>query len=149
MKKIGIKQILPLILAGIAIVFAYIGFTQLGFWHEVDGPQPGFFPFIMAIVMFLTSILSFVQSSKEVDKPKFHKDELMVIAAAAGIIAATFIIGLLPSCFVYVIVWLKVFEKTPWKSTLTVTAVIMVIVVGVFHLWLGIQFPMGIFEAMM
>lgn len=149
MKKVGMKQILPLILAGIAIVFAYIGFTQLGFWHNVDGPQPGFFPSIMAIVMFLTSILSFVQSFKETGKPKFHKDELMIIASGAGIIAATFIIGLLPSCLLYIVIWLRFFEKTPWKSTLMVSAVIMVIVVGVFQVWLGIQFPMGIFEAMM
>ena len=149
MKKIGMKQILPLILAGIAVVFAGIGFTQLGFWHKVDGPQPGFFPTIMATVMFLTSILSFVQSLKEEGRPKYHRDELMVIASGAGIIAAAFIIGLLPSCLLYIILWLRFFEKTPWKSTLTVAAVIMVIAVGVFQVWLGIQFPMGIFEAMM
>lgn len=149
MKKIGMKQIMPLILAGIAIVFAYIGFTQLGFWHKVDGPRPGFFPTIMAIVMFFTSILSFVQSLKETKQPKFHKDELIVIASGAGIIAATFIIGLLPSCLLYIVIWLRFFEKTPWKATIIVSVVIMAIVVGVFQVWLGVQFPMGIFEAMM
>lgn len=149
MKKIGMKQILPLILSGIAIVFAYIGITQLGFWHNVDGPQPGFFPTIMAIVMLCTGVLSFIQSLKETKQPKFHKDELLVIASGAGIIAATFIIGLLPSCLIYIIVWLRFFDKTPWKSTLIVSAVIMVIVVGVFQVWLGVQFPMGIFEAIM
>lgn len=149
MKKIRVKQILPLTLAGVAIIFAYIGITQLGFWHNVDGPQPGFFPSIMAIIMFFTSMLSFIQSLKDINQPKFHKDELLVIASGAGIIAVTFIIGLLPSCLLYIIVWLRFFDKTPWKSTLIVSAVIMAIVVGVFQVWLGVQFPMGIFEAMM
>lgn len=149
MKKINMKQIMPLILAAVAAVFAYVGFTKLGFWHSVDGPQPGFFPSIMAIVMFLTSILAFVQSLKETDKPKYHKEELLVIASVAGIIAATSIIGLLPSCFLYVVIWLRFFEKSSWKSTLTVLAVIAVIVIGVFQMWLGIQFPMGLFEALL
>ena len=146
MKKINMKQVMPLILAAVAIIFVYIGVTQLGFWHAVDGPQPGFFPTIMAIVMFLTSILSFIQSLKETERPKYHRDEFLLIAAVVGIIAATFIIGLLPSCLLYVIIWLKVFEKCSWKSTFTVTAVMAVIVIGVFQLWLGIQFPIGIFE---
>lgn len=149
MKKIEMKQIVPSVFAFIAVIFAYIGVTQLGFWHSVDGPQPGFFPTIMAMVMFLTSVLSLVQSGKESKKAKFHRDELMVIASGAGIIAATFIIGLIPSCFLYVVLWLRVFEKTPWKSTLTVAVVIMAIAIGVFQVWLGVQFPMGIFEAMM
>lgn len=149
MKKIGMKQMVPIIFAGIAVIFAYIGITQLGFWHDVDGPQPGFFPTIMAIVMFLTSLLSLVQSLKESGELKFHRDELMVIASGAGIIAATYIIGLLPSCFIYILIWLRVFEKTPWKSTITVAVVIMAIAIGVFQVWLGVQFPMGIFEAMM
>ena len=61
MKKIGTKQIVPLVLAVFAVVFAVVGFTQLGFWEDVDGPKPGFFPAIMAIVMFLASIASFFQ----------------------------------------------------------------------------------------
>lgn len=149
MNKINMKQVMPLILAGVALVFAYIGITQLGFWHAVDGPQPGFFPSIMAIVMFLTSILAFIQSLKETEKPKYHSDEFLVIAAVVGIIALSFIIGLLPSCFLYVVIWLKFFEKCSWKSTLIVLAVIAVIVIGVFQMWLGIQFPMGIFEAIL
>ena len=40
MKKIGTKQIVPLVLAVFAVVFAVVGFTQLGFWEDVDGPQP-------------------------------------------------------------------------------------------------------------
>lgn len=147
MKKIGTKQIVPLVLSVFAVVFAVVGFTQLGFWKGADGPQPGFFPAIMAIVMFLASIASFFQSLKDEKRAVYHKDELMVIAGGAGIIAGTFIIGLLPSCYLFVVLWLKVFEKSGWKETLIVLAVCMAISIGVFRLWLGVHFPMGLFEA--
>ena len=80
MKKIGTKQIVPLVLAAFAVVFAVVGFTQLGFWKDVDGPQPGFFPAIMAIVMFLASMASFFRSLKEEKAAKYERDEMTVIA---------------------------------------------------------------------
>lgn len=146
MKKIGSKQIVPLVLAVFAVVFAVTGFTQLGFWHSVDGPGPGFFPTIMAVVMLLACIASFVQSLKDEGSAKYERNELMVIAGGAGIIAGSAIIGLLPSCYLFVVLWLKVFEKSSWKATLVVLAVCIAISVGVFRIWLGVHFPMGLLE---
>ena len=103
MKRIGTKQIVPLLLAVFAVVFAVIGFTQLGFWSDVDGPMPGFFPAIMAIVMFLTSIVSFFQSLKDKEAARYERNELLVIAGGAGIIVGSYIIGLLPSCYLFII----------------------------------------------
>lgn len=146
MNKFGTKQIVPILTAIMGVVFAVIGFTQLGFWDHVDGPKPGFFPSIMAGVMVLASILAFVQSFKEDKKAKYYKEELLVIIGGAAIYAGTFIVGLLPMCYLYVVLWLKAFEKESWKNTLIVLAVIIAITIGVFYLWLGIQFPMGLLE---
>ena len=72
MKKFGTKQLVPVMGAVMGAVFAYLGFTQLGFWDTTagDGPMPGFFPSIMAIVLILSSILSLIQSFKEEEKAK-------------------------------------------------------------------------------
>ena len=129
----------------------YLQWLVLHSWgsrEDVDGPQPGFFPAIMAIVMFLASIASFFQSLKEEKAARYERDEMMVIAGGAGNHSMVpFIIGLLPSCYLFVILWLKVFEKTGWKETLIVLAVCMAISIGVFRMWLGVHFPMGLFEA--
>ena len=146
MKRIGTKQIVPLVLAVFAVVFAVIGFAQLGFWSHVDGPQPGFFPAIMAIVMFLTSIVSFFQSLKDKEAAGYERNELLVIAGGAAIIVGSYIIGLLPSCYLFIVLWLKVFEHTSWKDTVIVLAVCVAISVGVFRLWLGVYFPMGLLD---
>lgn len=149
MKKFTMRQLLPIITALFGSVFAIVGFLQLGFWNKTDGPTPGFFPSIMAIVMILTSILAFFQSIKDQKKTEYKKEEILVIMAGAGIFAVTFLIGLIPTIFLYVILWLKLFEKESWKSTFIVLGVVAAISIGVFYVWLGVQFPMGLFEYIM
>ena len=148
MKNFGTKQIVPILTAIMGAVFAFVGFTQLGFWDTTqgEGPMPGFFPSIIAIVMVITSIMAFIQSFKETEKASYHKDEIRVILCGCGIYIGSFIIGLLPVCYLMVILWLKLFEKETWKNTLIVTTVIAAITIGVFYIWLGVQFPMGLFE---
>lgn len=149
MKKFTMRQLLPIITALFGSLFAIVGFLQLGFWNKTDGPMPGFFPSIMAIIMILTSILAFLQSTKDQKKTEYRKEEILVIMAGVGIFAVTFLIGLIPTIFLYVILWLKLFEKESWKNTFIVLGVVAAISIGVFYVWLGVQFPMGLFEYIM
>ena len=148
MKKFGTKQLIPLAMALMGIVFAWIGFTQLGFWEKE--PKAGFFPTIIAIVMVIASIAAFFQTLKDEDKPSYNKDELLVIAGGAAVIAGSFIIGMIPMLFLFVLFWLKVIEKgTPWKHVIIIELLVATIVLGVFAGWLQVQFPWGIFENFM
>ena len=145
MKKIGSKQLIPLATALIGVVFAVIGFTQLGFWDKE--PKPGFFPSIIAIVLVIASIAAFFQTLKEEEQPNYNKNELMVIGGGLSLIAGTFLVGLIPLVFLYVLFWLKVIEKgTPWKDIIIIELIVAVIVLGVFAGWLQVQFPWGMLE---
>ena len=145
MKKIGSKQMIPLATALIGVVFAVIGFTQLGFWDKE--PQPGFFPSIIAIVLVIASIAAFFQTLREEEQPNYNKNELLVILGGLSLIAGTFLVGLIPMVFLYVLFWLKVIEKgTPWKDLIIIELIVAVIVLGVFAGWLQVQFPWGMFD---
>ena len=110
----------------------------------------GFFPSIIAIVMVITSIAAFFQTLKEEDQPKYNKDELMVIAGGAAVIAGSFIVGMIPMIFLFVLFWLTVIEKgTPILHIVIIEAIVAVIVLGVFAGWLQVQFPWGLFENFM
>lgn len=146
MKRINTKQVVPIITAIIGGIFALVGVLQLGFWDSMEGPKPGFFPTIMSIVMSLTSILAFIQSLKETEQAEYKKDEIYVILAGVGIFATTFVIGLVPTCIGFVVGWLRFYEKEGWKNIAIVTAVVAVIAIVIFGMWLGIQFPRGIFD---
>ena len=141
MKRFGSKQLIPLAMALMGIVFAFIGFTQLGFWEKE--PKAGFFPTIIAIVMVIASIAAFFQTLKEEDKPSYNKDELLVIAGS-------FIVGMIPMIFLFVLFWLTVIEKgTPILHIVIIEAIVAVIVLGVFAGWLQVQFPWGLLENFM
>ena len=90
--------------------------------------------------------MSLIQSFKDTKAAEYNGPELLVVAGGIGIFVSTFIIGLVPTIFLYIILWLKLYEKAPWKPTLVVLGVAAAITIGVFGMWLGIQFPMGVFE---
>lgn len=147
MLKLNTKKIIPLLFIALGALFAGIGFFQLGFW--TDGPGPGFFPSIMAFVMILAGVVTFILSSKEGGKAVYIKDEFLVILAGVGIFAGSFIIGLVPTIIVYLFIWLRVFEKLGWKVTIIIMSIALFITIGVFGMWLGIQFPLGLFESIL
>lgn len=147
MLKINGKKIIPLLLVVLGLLFAYVGIGQLGFWK--DAPGPGFFPSIMGIVLAIIGTMTFIVSIKDKTKATYHKDEIMVILGGIGIFVGTFIIGLVPTIIVYLLLWLKIFEKLPWKTTFVIMGISLFITIGVFGTWLGIHFPLGLIENLM
>lgn len=143
MNKFGSKQIIPICTAALAVVWIVVGLQKYGFWRSASGPTPGFVPIIVAVLMLAVSLLAFAQSFKEKDA-HYPKENWLVILSGAAIFAATYLIGMIPALAIYVLVWLRWYEKTPWRTTLMVFAVIMAIVIGVFVLWLGVPFPKGL-----
>ncbi len=139
---ISVMQIIPIVGILISITFIYLGFAKYGFWDEFKGPRPGFFPVVISSFMLIASSLALVFSFKEepIDWPL---ENWLLPLSVLAVLIATFIIGLLPSLAIFVLLWLRVFEKCTWKTTLTVFAIIAVIVVGAFVLWLGVPFPKG------
>lgn len=145
MKRVNAKVIVPILMAVMAVVFIYLGVFKYGFWDQVNGPKPGFFPVLIGGVLLLTSIIALFQVKKE-EGPKLDKLEIMVIAGCLGIVVISYVIGLIPSCVLYLILWLKIFEKCSWIATLKVTIIVSALVIGVFVLWLQVPFSWGIFE---
>ena len=66
------------------------------------------------------------------------------ILLAAAIIGCTYLIGMLPALGLFVVLWLKLVEHAPWKTTLIILAIVAALVIGVFVMWLGVRFPTGL-----
>lgn len=139
------KFLIPIGMLIMAIVFVYLGLFKYGFWDNVNGPEAGFFPTIIGVILLIMSIVAIFQSVKE-EEPTIDKLEVMVVLGCLGLILVSYAIGLVPSCILYVIVWLKLFEKSSWKSTLMVTGVVGSLIIGVFVLWLQVPFSWGLFD---
>lgn len=150
MKKFGTKQILPLVIAAICALFIQNGLSKFGFWNASKGPSAAFVPVIVCSLLILLCVIAFFQSFKDTKAVKYHKDEFIMIATGLLLLVLIQVIGMLPALAIFIVAWLKIMEKAPWKDTLIILAIVMAIVVGVFMLWLKVNFPMGmILEAFM
>jgi uncharacterized membrane protein YfbV (UPF0208 family) len=73
----------------------------------------------------------------------FPRSNWQIVYASFAIFGMTFLIGLLPTLALFVLFWLKVYERAPWTPTLIVFAMMMALSYGVFGMWLNVHFPKG------
>ena len=141
--KIPTKVIVPVVTCAIGILFASIAFGQYGFWDSVSmKPTKGFFPGIISIGLIALSVLAFINGLKS-PTAEFRLINWYVPLAVLLIIAATYVIGMIPSLLIFVFLWLKVYEKQSWTTTIIALLIVSFIVIGCFRIWLDIQFPIG------
>ena len=142
-KKLNLRTVIPLATIVFSLVFIIVGLKDYGFWK--GQPTPGFFPIIIAVVLLVSSIACFLQIARDKDSGtvRYNRNELMVMLGAAGIILCTFVIGLVPSCLIYILLWLKFVERASWKVIIIIELIMAAIILGVFTFWLQIRFPMG------
>lgn len=144
MKKLGTKHIVPLVIAAICLVFLITGLSKFGFWNATQkSPTPAFVPTITCVLLIAICLITVITSLKEDGKAKYNRDEFLIILTAAAIIGCTYLIGMLPALGLFVVLWLKLVEHTPWKTTLIILAIVAALVIGVFVMWLGVRFPNG------
>ena len=143
-KRFNLRTVIPLATIVVSLVFIIVGLKDYGFWK--GQPTPGFFPIIIAVVLLVSSIACFLQIARDKDSEtvRYNRNELMVMLGAAGIILCTFIIGLVPSCLIYIFLWLKFVEHASWKVIVIIELIMAAIILGVFTFWLQIRFPMGL-----
>ena len=142
--RFNLRTVIPLATIVVSLVFIIVGLKDYGFWK--GQPTPGFFPIIIAVVLLAASIACFLQIARDKDSEtvQYNRNELMVMLGAAGIILCTFIIGLVPSCLIYIFLWLKFVEHASWKVIVIIELIMAAIILGVFTFWLQIRFPMGL-----
>ena len=146
--KIPTKVIVPVVTCAIGILFASIAFGQYGFWDSVAmKPTKGFFPGIISIGLIALSVLAFINGLKS-PTAEFRLINWYVPLAVLLIIAATYVIGMIPSLLLFVLLWLKVYEKQSWSTTIIALLIVSFIVIGCFRIWLDIQFPIGFIGAL-
>ena len=143
-KRFNLRTVIPLATIVVSLVFIIVGLKDYGFWK--GQPTPGFFPIIIAVVLLASSIACFLQIARDKDSEtvQYNRNELMVMLGAAGIILCTFLIGLVPSCLIYIFLWLKFVEHASWKVIVIIELIMAAIILGVFTFWLQIRFPMGL-----
>lgn len=140
----NLSRIIPALTGIVAVVFLVKGLGEYGFWNEYKGPKSGFFPTIIATMQLAMSVLAFIQGNKD-KRPSLPSKNWLAAIGMLSMVLGSYIIGMEPAILVFLLVWLRAYEKCSWKIVILTSAVMMTIVIGAFDLWLGIDFPKGFF----
>ncbi len=142
--KVKLNFIFPVVTAILSVVWMYKGLFEYGMWDASStSPKDGLFPFIIAAVLLIASIFNIISSFKE-EAVTFEKNALYLMAALAVVYIAAEYIGLLPALLIFYVLWLKLYAKVDWKTTIIATVVMFAIVYFGFAVGLKIRFPKGL-----
>ncbi len=149
-RRFSVSQLLPIFFIVLSILWIVIGVTKFGYFNRLKGGTAAFLPVTCAAVMLVASTVTLIQSFVKVEKPpKISFLCILFFIMSFGIVAMSYIIGLMPAMLLYVFIWIKFVEKVKWLNSIIVTAACAAVGYGLFQFALRVPFPQGmIYEAL-
>ena len=126
---------------------------RLGSGWASDGPQSGYFPFYIGLMICISSLVVFVQCMLKikVDKkifvdPDQLKQVLVILLPSTAYVAGVQMIGIYVSSAIFIGLFMKFFGKYSWLRSLTVGVAVSVASFILFEIWFKIPLPKGPLE---
>jgi putative tricarboxylic transport membrane protein len=140
--KINSRAVVPVLTFALGVLWTVVGLTNYGWWGD-NGPASGFFPAIIGIILAGVSIIAFFDGMKT-PPPEYIKASYHPLLAAIATVGSAIIIGFFPALLLYILGWLKLYEKYDWKRSLSISIITTATCYGIFVMWLQVPFPSGL-----
>ncbi|KAA5604260.1 hypothetical protein F1188_16970 [Roseospira marina] len=136
------RRAIPILVLLMSVFWFYKGVFDYGVWYN-DGPGGGFMPVFASSLAALFAVILLV-------KPDTTAQAIPPAAfIPLGMVGAAFtlsmLVGLLPALAVMLFLWLWLLERYRPLTSLFITFWPMLVVYGIFRLWLNVPFPTGLF----
>ena len=109
-----------------------------------DKPQPGLWPFIISLVMVALGVFQLVLGRHNRDAEKFTR---MSTAPLTGLVTLAAMVALMPligfelPALVLCVIWMRFLGGETWRSTLVVSAAVVIAFYAIFVLALNTSIP--------
>ena len=109
-----------------------------------DKPQPGLWPFLISCVMVALGLFQLIAGRHNRDAEKFTR---MSSAPLTGLVTLAAMVALMPligfelPALVLCIIWMRFLGGETWRSTVVVSASVVIAFYGIFVLALGTSIP--------
>jgi putative Mn2+ efflux pump MntP len=125
---------------------------RLGFRWGPDGPQSGFFPFWLAVILIGHGVAVVIRAlRKNSDKPFVTREQLRsvltVIAPAAAMVLVTQFLGLYLASALYLGFYVRRVGHHSWATALGLAVSLPVATFVIFERWFLVPLPKGPLEA--
>lgn len=139
-----------LLLGGVVLFDA----TRLGFGWGTDGPQSGFFPFWLAVIMAVACCGIIVQALRDSSDRLFVTQQqlqpvLKVLWPAGVMVLLTQYLGLYVASALYLGFYMRWIGRHSWLAVIALSVLIPVVTFLVFEIWFLVPMPKGPLEAWM
>ena len=161
-KKNGSRSVVSSKAMDVAVAAAMFAFgalvvfdsSRLGARWAEDGPQSGYFPFYIGVIICMSSAINFVlalRAGRGNDEPFVSVEQLKAVLSVA--VPSLFYIGLIQFLGIYVastifivffMLWLG---KYSWLKSAVVGAGVSVVFFVMFEIWFKVPLPKGPLEA--
>jgi putative tricarboxylic transport membrane protein len=129
---------------------------RLGSSWASDGPQAGYFPFYIAMLIGISSAVVGVQSllrlkrDKQVFVERQQLKQVMVILLPSTVyVLAVQFLGIYVSSAVFICLFMRMVGHYTWLRSATVGVAVSVVTFPVFEVWFTIPLPKGPLEALL
>ena len=123
---------------------------ELGFRWAVEGPQSGFFPFYVALIICGSSLVVFVNALRGkagrsdesfVERGQLWKVMQILIPAAIFVLGVQ-LIGIYVSSVIYIALFMRFLGKYSWLKSVLIAAIICIALFFMFEVW----FPVPLYK---
>ncbi|HEX6978583.1 MAG TPA: tripartite tricarboxylate transporter TctB family protein [Alphaproteobacteria bacterium] len=151
------KRMMEIVVAVLFLVVGSIVITdslRIGAgWHDPEGPEAGYFPFYIGLIMSVASLVTLVQAVLKrpgtgapfVDAEAMKQVLQVLIPAGVFVLLLNFI-GIYVSAALYIIAFMMIVGRYSWTRAVPVGVVVAVVLFFMFEVWFLVPLPKGPLE---
>ena len=137
--------------AGVIVI---VDSARLGFgWQEVHGPRPGYFPFIIGLILCVSALVNIVQAlllGEQANKTFVEVGQLRLVLSVLVPTAVFAVlvtnIGMYVSAVLFIAFFMRWLGKYAWWKVAVVSVGTAVVFYLVFEKWFKVPLPKGPLE---
>jgi len=126
---------------------------RLGAGWASDGPQAGYFPFYIALLMCISSVVTGVQALLRLKRDRHVfvereqlKQVMVILLPSIAYVLGVQYIGIYISSAVFIGLFMRIFGKYTWLRSVAVGLAVSVAAFVLFEIWFTIPLPKGPLE---
>ena len=148
MRTADVLTAIVLLVFGGVVLFDAI---RLGFGWSTDGPQSGFFPFWMSLLMVVSAAVVLVQALRRTATAPFVTREqlrsvLTVLWPATAMVLLTQFLGLYVTSALYIGYYMRGVGHHSWRAVAALALGVPLVTFLVFEQWFLVPMPKGPLE---
>ena len=147
-----IVAVLFLAIAGLVIYDS----NRLGFGWAVEGPQSGYFPFYIGVIIAIASVVNLLRAIFAADRSReafvMHKPfrtVLAVLVPSAIYVGVIYLLGIYVASAIFIAMFMRWLGRFGWTKIAMVSLPVPIILFFMFEVWFLVPLPKGPLETLL